>query len=104
MDNKEEKLKKLLFDIINKLSKDADVYHHNGSLWLIHTENRKWIVEFTRERTLWFNYNFFRSAFKFVSLDINDKNEFVDIEGNRVDENGDPIVEYSPFLKDGQPV
>ena len=30
MNNKEEKLKKILFDIINKLSKDADVYHHNG--------------------------------------------------------------------------
>ena len=77
MNNKEEKLKNLLFGIINKLSKDADVYHHNGSLWLIHTVDRKWIVEFTRERTLWFNYNFFRSAFKFVSLDINDKNEYV---------------------------
>ncbi len=77
MNNKEEKLKKLLFDIINKLSKDADVYHHNGSLWLIHTVDRKWIVEYTKERTLWFNYNFFRSAFKFVSLDINDKNEYV---------------------------
>ena len=77
MNNKEEKLKKLLFGIINKLSKDADVYHHNGSLWLIHTEDRKWIVEYTKQRTLWFNYNFFRSAFKFVSLDINDKNEYV---------------------------
>jgi hypothetical protein len=51
MNNKEEKLKKLLFDIINKLSKDADVYHHNGSLWLIHTVDRKWIVEYTKERT-----------------------------------------------------
>ena len=77
MNNKEEKLKKILFDIINKLSKDADVYHHNGSLWLIHTEDRKWIVEYTKEQTLWFNYNFFRSAFKFVSLDINDKTDYV---------------------------
>jgi len=77
INNKEEKLKKLLFDIINKLLKDADVYHHNGSLWLINTEDRKWIVEYTKDRTLWFNYNFFRSAFKFVSLDINDKTDYV---------------------------
>ncbi len=77
INNKEEKLKKLLFDIINKLSKDGDVYHHNGSLWLINTEDRKWIVEYTKDRTLWFNYNFFRSAFKFVSLDINDKTDYV---------------------------
>ena len=77
MVNKEEKLKNLLFGIVNKLSKDADVYHHNGSLWLIHTVSRKWIVEFTKEKTLWYNYNFFRSAFKFVSLDINNKADYV---------------------------
>ena len=77
MNNNEEKLKKFLFDIINKFSKDADVYHHNGSLWLIHTNDRRWIVEFTKERTLWFNYNFFKKAFKVISLDINDKNEYV---------------------------
>ena len=77
INNKEEKLKKLLFDIINKLSKDADVYHHNESLWLINTDSTTWVVEFTKERTLWFNYNFFRSAFKFVSLDINDKTDYV---------------------------
>jgi hypothetical protein len=77
MNNKEEKLKKLLFGIINKLSKDADVYHHNGSLWLIHTEDRKWIVEYTELKTLWFNYNFFRSAFKFVSLDVDSNRHYV---------------------------
>ncbi len=77
MNNKEKIVKRLLFEIIDKMSKDADVYHNNGSLWLIHTDDRKWIVEYTKERTLWFNYNFFRSAFKFVSLDINDKNEYV---------------------------
>ena len=77
MNNKEEKLKKLLFDIIDKLSKDADVYHHRENFWLIHTEDRKWIVEFTKERTLWFNYDFFRSAFKFVSLDVQDNKNYV---------------------------
>ena len=65
MNNNEEKLKKFLFNIINKFSKDADVYHHNGSLWLIHTNDRRWIVEFTKERTLWFNYNFFKYFFNF---------------------------------------
>ena len=77
INNKEEKLKKLLFDIINKLSKDADVYHHNGSLWLINTDSTTWVVEYTKDETLWFNYNFFRSAFKFVSLDINNKTNYV---------------------------
>ena len=77
MNNKEEKLKKILFDIIDRLSKDADVYHYNESLWLIHTEDRKWIVEYTELKTLWFNYNFFRSAFKFVSLDVDSNRHYV---------------------------
>ena len=72
MNNKEKIVKKLLFDIIDKLSKDADVYNHNGSLWLINTDSARWIFEFTKSKTLWYNYNFFRSALKFVSLDVNE--------------------------------
>ena len=72
MNNKEKIVKKLLFDIIDKLSKDADVYNHNGSLWLINTDSTRWIFEFTKSKTLWYTYNFFRSALKFVSLDVNE--------------------------------
>jgi hypothetical protein len=72
MNNKDKIVKKILFEIIDKLTKDADVYNHNGSLWLINTDSTKWIFEFTKSKTLWYNYNFFRSALKFVSLDINE--------------------------------
>jgi hypothetical protein len=72
MNDKDKIVKKILFEIIDKLSKDADVYNHNGSLWLINTDSTKWIFEFTKSKTLWYNYNFFRSALKFVSLDINE--------------------------------
>jgi hypothetical protein len=72
MNNKEKIVKKILFEIIDKLTKDADVYNHNGSLWLINTDSTKWIFEFTKSKTLWYNYNFFRSALKFVSLDVNE--------------------------------
>ena len=72
MNNKDKIVKKILFEIIDKLTKDVDVYNHNGSLWLINTDSTKWIFEFTKSKTLWYNYNFFRSALKFVSLDINE--------------------------------
>ena len=72
MNNKDKIVKKILFEIIDKLTKDADVYNHNGSLWLINTDSTKWIFEFTKSKTLWYNYNFFRSALKFVSLDVNE--------------------------------
>ena len=40
MNNKDKIVKKLLFEIIDKLTKDVDVYNHNGSLWLIKTDSR----------------------------------------------------------------
>ncbi len=73
MNNKDKIVKKLLFEIIDKLTKDVDVYNHNGSLWLIKTDSRKWVFEFTKSKTLWYNYSFFKSALKFVSLDISEE-------------------------------
>jgi hypothetical protein len=77
MDNKEEKLKKILFNVIDKLTENTDVYHHNGSMWLINTKEIKWVFEFTKRKTLWYNHEFFRAAFKFVSLEVTHNRYFI---------------------------
>ena len=33
--------------------KDADVYVNKGSLWLIFTEEKKWVIEFDNAGNLW---------------------------------------------------
>ena len=74
---KELKRKEFLFEIINDVINVMDVYNHNGSLWLIKTEESKWAIEFTKDKTLWYNYNLFKNLFKAISLDISENQKYV---------------------------
>ena len=46
-------------ELIDFNCKGVDTYNHNGSTWLIFTDNKKWVIELTKEKTLWYNYYFF---------------------------------------------
>ena len=63
-----------LITIINKMIdsrvQGADKYMHMGSTWLIFTEQKQWVVELTKEKTLWYNYNFFKKIFEYFKLDV----------------------------------
>ena len=54
-----------------------DIYNHNGSLWIINTKELKWVVEFTNDKTLWYNYNLFKNLFKGISLDLMENQKYV---------------------------
>ena len=49
-------------------SQGVDKYNHNGSLWAIFTNQMKWVVEFTKDQTLWYNYDFFDNEMKLIGL------------------------------------
>ncbi len=66
----EEKLKSLIKKLIEHKTKGTDKYVHNGSTWLIFSNDKKWVVELTKEKTLWFNYYFFKRVFEYFSLDV----------------------------------
>jgi predicted peroxiredoxin len=63
------KLEKILFGIFDKSIENADRYNHNKSLWLIFTNDMKWVVEYTDTQTLWYNYQFFKNEMELVGLD-----------------------------------
>ena len=67
---KEDKLKYLVFKLINRAVEGADLYEYEGSIWLIFTNKMRWVIELTKEGTLWYNYSFFESIFKYISLDV----------------------------------
>jgi hypothetical protein len=70
-----EKLEKVLFRIFDEATEGIDIYDHNGSLWLIFTDEMRWVVEYTKEQTLWYNYYFFKNEMEMVGLDcVNNKN------------------------------
>ena len=46
-----KKLEKLLFGILDDAIQGVDRYNHNGSLWLIFTDEMRWVVEYTKQHT-----------------------------------------------------
>ena len=77
MNNKELKKKECLFEIADDHTNGMDIYNHNGSFWLINTKELKWMVEFTKDKTLWYNYHVFKSLFKAMSLDVMKNQEYI---------------------------
>jgi hypothetical protein len=64
------KLDKLVFGMFDQMVEGADKYvTEQGSTWLIFTDEKRWVIEFTKDRTLWFNYNLFQSEFELIGKD-----------------------------------
>ena len=72
-----ENLKKILFATIDYHTKGVDTYHNNGSMWLIFTDKKKWVIELTKEGTLWYNHYFFNNCFKYLSLDAIENQHYI---------------------------
>ena len=66
-----------VFKIIDKFTEGVDTYHNNGSMWLIFTDEKKWVIELSKEGTLWYNYYFFQDCFKYVSLDVVENQNYI---------------------------
>ena len=67
MDNK---LKETIKKLIESKIQGVDKYVHKDSTWLIFTDEKKWVIELTKERTLWYNYYFFKRVFDYFALDV----------------------------------
>ena len=63
----DDKLKETIKKLIENKTKGADKYVHNGSTWLIFSDEKKWVIELTKERTLWYNYYFFKRVFDYFN-------------------------------------
>ena len=69
-----KKLEKIIFKLFDDASQGVDKYNHNGSLWVIFTNEMRWVVEFTKNQTLWYNYNLFKDEMELIGLDcVEDK-------------------------------
>lgn len=72
-----KKLEKLLFGIFDDVTRGVDIYNHNGTMWLIFTDQMKWVVEYTKDQTLWYNYYLFEQEMGFVGLNCLDHQEII---------------------------
>jgi hypothetical protein len=63
-------MEKILRRLIEYGLRGVDTYTHNGSTWLIFTDNKQWVIELTDNKTLWYNYNFFKQLFCVATDDV----------------------------------
>jgi hypothetical protein len=65
----------------------VDTYRHNDSTWLIFTETKQWVIELTESKTLWYNFNFFKNLFGYVSLEVVENQHLITkwVEDNIID-------------------
>ena len=102
-----KKLEKIIFKLFDDASQGVDRYNHNGSLWAIFTNETKWVVEFTKDQTLWYNYSFFKDEMELVSLDcVEDKDlikkwfesRFLGIP--KVEDSCEPFFDQDRYVQD----
>ena len=88
-------MEKIIHLLIINWIKGVDTYTHNGSTWLIFTDSKKWVIELTDSKTLWYNYNFFKQIFDFTSLDVVDNQHYITkwVEDNIINKVKDTILE-----------
>ena len=72
-----KKLEKLLFGIFDEAIQGVDTYNHNGSMWLIFTDEMRWVVEYTESQTLWYNYYFFKQEMEIIGLDCVENRDLI---------------------------
>jgi len=102
-----KKLEKLIFGIFDDASQGVDRYNHNDSLWLIFTNEMRWVVEYTKDQTLWYNYNFFKDEMDLIGLNcVEDKDlikkwfesRFLGIP--KVEDAFDPFFNQDQYVED----
>jgi len=107
IDLKVKKLEKIIFKMFDDAIKGVDKYNHNGSLWAIFTNKMRWVVEFTKDQTLWYNYDFFEDEMKLIGLNsVEDKDlikkwfesRFLDMP--RVEDAFDPFFDQDQYVED----
>jgi hypothetical protein len=70
-------MQKIINKLIKEFTKGVDTYTHNGSTWLIFTETKQWAIELTEDKTLWYNYNFFKGMFSIASMDVVESQHYI---------------------------
>jgi predicted transcriptional regulator len=70
-------VRKLIYGMFDTMIEGADKYVTKSSTWIIFTEEKRWVFEFTNTKTLWFNYNLFQSELKLLSMDCVESKDII---------------------------
>ena len=72
-----KKLQDLATTLIDGEIEGIDKYTLNGSTWLIFTDQKRWVVEYTEDGILWYNYSFFTEIFEILDIRATDNQNLI---------------------------
>ena len=70
-------MKKIIDELINNAIEGVDTYFHNGSMWLIFTDRKEWVIELDKNGKLWYYYDFFKNLFNYASLGVIENQHYI---------------------------
>ena len=73
----EDKIKTVLFKMIDRQLNGVDVYYHQNNLWFIFTERKEWVFRINKQSKLVYSYFFFKRIFQWLSMDVIEKQEYI---------------------------
>jgi len=72
-------MQELFNKMVDSLCEDCLVHTHIKDLWVIDSKTKEWIVSFNPpQKYLWWNYDFFSNIYKYLSMDIEDRQPIMD--------------------------
>jgi hypothetical protein len=75
------------------------MYTYKDSIWIIFTDEKKWVIELTKEGTLWYNYYFFKNLFKYVSMDDIEYQDYITKWVEKTIQNGVRCTQRQDYLQ-----
>jgi hypothetical protein len=68
-------MEKLFLNMVDSMCEDCTLYKDKkGDLWLIDTKTKQWIIHYYLPTNYaWWNYRFFETVYKFLSMHIDDR-------------------------------
>ena len=72
-----KKLQVIISKLIDGEIEGIDKYTLNGSTWLIFTDQKRWVVEYTEDGILWYNYTFFMEIFEILGMKATDNQNLI---------------------------
>jgi len=63
------RLKKIIFNKLYEDLKNVEIIPYNDSIWFIDRGKKYWYLEYEKNVTLWWRYDFFTNFFRLFSLE-----------------------------------
>lgn len=61
------------------MCEDCKVYTHKEDVWVVNPKTRQWIISYyPPTKYLWWNYDFFENIYKYLSMDIGNREPIKD--------------------------